>query len=53
MSYGPRIYSSTYKVFQNLLKEMDADFYDLFVKYNYPYYSLNVFCLLLIQNKIK
>jgi len=33
--HGPRIYSSTYKVFQNLLKEMDSDFYDLFVKYNF------------------
>jgi hypothetical protein len=33
--HGPRVYSSTYTVFQTLLKEMGVDFYDLFVKYNF------------------
>lgn len=33
--HGPRVYSSTYRVFQDLLKEMNKDFYDLFVKYNF------------------
>lgn len=33
--HGPRIYSSTYVTFQKLLKEMNTDFYDLFVKYNF------------------
>lgn len=31
--HGPRIYSSTYKNFQILLKEMDEDFYKLFTPY--------------------
>jgi phytoene dehydrogenase-like protein len=30
--HGPRVYSSTYKVFQHLLNEMNVDFYNLFVK---------------------
>lgn len=33
--HGPRVYSSTYKVFQSLLNEMGMDFYDLFTKYNF------------------
>jgi hypothetical protein len=33
--HGPRVISNTYKVFQSLLKEMNIDFYDLFVKYNF------------------
>lgn len=33
--HGPRIYSDTYKVFMSLLKDMNLDFYDLFVKYNF------------------
>lgn len=33
--HGPRVYSSTYKVFQSLLNEMNVDFYDLFTKYNF------------------
>ena len=33
--HGPRIYSSTYKVFITLLKKMDLDFYDLFVPYKF------------------
>ena len=33
--HGPRVYSSTYKVFQSLLNEMGVDFYDLFTKYNF------------------
>lgn len=33
--HGPRIYSSTYTVFQDLLKEMNVKFDDLFVKYNF------------------
>jgi hypothetical protein len=33
--HGPRIYSDTYKVFINLLKDMDLNFYDLFVEYNF------------------
>lgn len=33
--HGPRIYSETYVTFQKLLKEMNVDFYDLFVKYNF------------------
>lgn len=33
--HGPRIYSLTYKVFIDLLKEMNIDFYDLFTPYNF------------------
>lgn len=33
--HGPVIYSDTYKVFQSLLREMNVDFYDLFVKSNF------------------
>jgi len=33
--HGPRIYSETYTVFIDLLKEMGVDFHDLFVKYNF------------------
>lgn len=33
--HGPRIYSDTYVTFQKLLKDMNVDFYDLFVKYNF------------------
>lgn len=33
--HGPKIYSDTYKVFISLLKDMNLDFYDLFVKYNF------------------
>jgi hypothetical protein len=33
--HGPRIYSDTYTVFIDLLKEMNVDFYDLFTKYNF------------------
>jgi len=33
--HGPRVISSTYVTFQKLLKEMNLDFYDLFVKYNF------------------
>lgn len=33
--HGPRVYSSTYKVFRTLLKKMDLNFYDLFVPYKF------------------
>lgn len=33
--HGPRVYSETYVTFQNLLKDMNVDFYDLFTKYNF------------------
>ena len=33
--HGPRIYSTTYKVFQSLLKEMGLNFFDMFKKYNF------------------
>lgn len=33
--HGPRVYSSTYKVFRTLLKKMNLDFYDLFVPYKF------------------
>jgi hypothetical protein len=33
--HGPRIYSDTYVVFKNLLKEMNVNFYDIFTKYNF------------------
>lgn len=33
--HGPRIYSNTYKVFINLLKDMDVNFYDIFTEYNF------------------
>jgi hypothetical protein len=33
--HGPRVYSNTYSVFQDLLKEMGVNFYDIFVKYNF------------------
>ncbi len=33
--HGPRVYSTTYKVFQSLLKDMNLDFHDLFTPYNF------------------
>lgn len=33
--HGPRVYSSTYKVFQSLLNDMNVNFYDLFTEYNF------------------
>lgn len=33
--HGPRVYSSTYRVFQQLLKNMNYKFSDLFVPYNF------------------
>ena len=33
--HSPRVYSSTYKVFIDLLKKMDLDFYELFTPYNF------------------
>lgn len=33
--HGPRVYSLTYTVFQDLLKEMGVKFTDLFTKYNF------------------
>lgn len=33
--HGPRIYSSTYKVFISLLEHMNLNFYDLFTPYNF------------------
>lgn len=33
--HSPRVYSSTYKTFINLLKKMDLDFYELFTPYNF------------------
>ena len=33
--HGPRIYSNTYAVFKELLKEMKVDFYKLFKKYRF------------------
>jgi hypothetical protein len=33
--HGPRIYSDTYAVFKELLKEMKVDFYKLFKKYRF------------------
>jgi len=35
--HGPRIYSETYLTFQNLLKDMNLDFYKLFTKYNFNF----------------
>jgi len=37
--HGPRIYSSAYKNFQNLLREMNLDFYDLFKPYYFQVLS--------------
>ncbi len=33
--HGPRIYSDTYKVFINLLNNMNLNFYDFFIPYNF------------------
>lgn len=33
--HGPRIYSSTYKVFNKLLREMNVEFKELFKEYNF------------------
>lgn len=33
--HGPRVYSSTYRVFMSLLSKMNLDFYDLFVSYKF------------------
>jgi hypothetical protein len=33
--HGPRIYSTAYKVFISLLKDMNIDFYKIFTKYNF------------------
>jgi len=33
--HGPRVYSTTYKMFRTLLKEMDINFGDLFTPYNF------------------
>lgn len=33
--HGPRVYSKTYSVFRDLLKEMNVDFEDLFTPYNF------------------
>jgi protoporphyrinogen oxidase len=33
--HSPRVYSSTYKVFIDLLEKMDLDFYELFTPYNF------------------
>jgi len=33
--HGPRVYSETYVTFKNLLKDMNIDFYDLFIKYKF------------------
>ena len=33
--HGPRVYSETYNVFKELLKEMNVDFYKLFKKYKF------------------
>ena len=33
--HGPRVYSSTYKVFINLLQDMNLSFHDLFTQYNF------------------
>jgi len=33
--HGPRVYSETYTVFKDLLKEMNLNFYDMFTKYNF------------------
>ena len=33
--HGPRIYSTTYKVFNKLLKEMNVEFKELFKEYNF------------------
>lgn len=38
--HGPRIYSSTYKVFIMLLKEIGVDFYELFTPYNFTIGSI-------------
>lgn len=35
--HGPRVYSSTYRVFNSLLEEMGSDFESLFVKYNFQF----------------
>jgi uncharacterized protein with NAD-binding domain and iron-sulfur cluster len=37
--HGPRIYSSTYKNFDTLLREMGTSFSDLFVPYNFQMLS--------------
>ena len=33
--HGPRVYSSAYSVFMSLLEEMNTDFYELFIEYNF------------------
>ena len=33
--HGPRVYSSSYKVFINLLQDMNLSFHDLFTEYNF------------------
>ena len=33
--HGPRVYSDNYVIFQQLLKEMGVDFYELFTKYRF------------------
>lgn len=38
--HGPRIYSLTYKMFINLLQEMDVNFFDLFTPYNFQISSI-------------
>lgn len=38
--HGPRIYSSTYKNFENLLNEMNLSFYDLFTPYKFQMSSV-------------
>ncbi len=35
IEHGPRVYSSAYVNFKNLLKDMNLDFYDLFTRYNF------------------
>jgi len=38
--HGPRIYLNNYINFINILKDMDLNFHDLFVKYEYPTLNL-------------
>ena len=38
--HGPRIYSSAFVNFQQLLKEMGVSFYDIFIKYKFTLFSV-------------
>lgn len=39
--HGPRVYSNAYVNFISLLKDMDLNFYDIFVEYNFSISTIN------------